>query len=111
MHGCVEATGSHTTLRIQFYPTPGGPTIEMDDVNVDVSLAGDGGFENGNGAWAPYPGTSNNFVVYGTRRDTAHSGSHFAAINTTDTGGGIYQDIALNTSAGQTVCGSAWVAH
>ena len=23
---CVEATGSHTTLRIQLYPTPGGPT-------------------------------------------------------------------------------------
>jgi hypothetical protein len=109
VHDCVEATGSHTTLRIQFYPTPGGPTVEIDDVDVHVSLTGDAGFETGGSGWAPYPGTNTNFVVYGNGATTAHSGSHFAATNTTSDGGGFYQDIALNTSAGQTVCGSAWV--
>ena len=109
VQGCVEATGSHTTLRIQVYPNPGGPTVEIDDVDVHVSLAANGGFETGMSAWAPYPGTNSNFVVYANGATTAHTGSHFGATNTTADGGGIYQDIALNTSAGQTVCGSAWV--
>jgi hypothetical protein len=109
VHGCVEATGSHTTLRIQFYPTPGGPTVEIDDVDVHLSLAANGGFETGGSSWAPYPSTNSNFVVYANGATTAHSGSHFAATNTTEGGGGFYQDIALDTSAGQTVCGSAWV--
>ncbi len=109
VHTCAEATGSHSTLQIQFYPTPGGPTIEIDDVNVSVSLAANGGFETGGSSWAPYPGTNSNFVVYGNGATTAHSGSNFAATNTTVQGGGIYQDIALNTTAGETVCASAWV--
>ena len=41
--------------------------------------------------------------------ENAHSGGHFAATNTTSAGGGIYQDVALNTSAGQLVCASAWL--
>jgi hypothetical protein len=109
VQGCVEATGGHTTLRIQVYPNPGGPTVEIDDVDVHVSLAANGGFETGMSSWAPYPGTNSNFAVYGNGATTAHTGSHFGATNTTADGGGIYQDIALNTSAGQTVCGSTWV--
>src|SRR6201999_1684028 len=108
VQGCVEASGSHTTLRIQVYPNPGGPTVEIDDVDVHVSLAVNGGFETGGSSWAPYPSTNTNFVVYGNDGTPAHSGSHFAATNTTSDGGGFYQDIALSTSAGQTVCGSAW---
>ena len=109
VHTCVEATAAHTTLRVQFYPTPGGPTIELDDVNVNVSLAANAGFETGGSSWAIYPSTGTNFVVYPNGATTAHSGSHFAATNTTADAGSIYQDIALNTSAGQTICGSAWV--
>jgi hypothetical protein len=111
VHACVEATGSHTTLRIQLYPTPGGPTVEMDDVHVDVSMAGDAGFETGSGAWAVYPSTNTNYVIYANSpgAPTAHGGDHFAAVNTTSGGGGIYQDVALNTSPGATVCASAWV--
>src|SRR6201985_1263289 len=41
--------------------------------------------------------------------ENAHSGGHYAAANTTSSGGGIYQDVALNTSAGQLVCASAWL--
>jgi hypothetical protein len=108
---CVEATGSHSSLRVQLYPMPGSPTTEIDDVNVGVSLAANGGFEDGGGPWAPFPGTTSNYVVYANAPGAppAYSGTHFAATNTSSAGGGIYEDIALNTTAGQTVCGSARV--
>ena len=108
---CVEATGSHSSLRIQVYPTPGSPTTEIDDVNANVSLADNGGFENGSAPWQPYPGTKSNFVVYGNTPGAppAYSGSHFAATNTASAGGGLVQDVPLNTTAGETVCGSARV--
>ena len=81
---CVEATGSHSSLRIQVYPTPGSPTTELDDVNVTQSLATNGGFEDGGGPWRPYPGTRSNYVVYANAPGAppAYSGTHFAAINT-----------------------------
>ena len=41
--------------------------------------------------------------------ETAHSGGHYAATNTTSAGGGIYEDVPLTTSAGQLVCASAWL--
>ena len=41
--------------------------------------------------------------------ENAHSGGHYAATNTTSAGGGIYEDVPLNTSAGQVVCASAWL--
>ncbi len=108
---CVEATGSHSSLRIQLYPTPGSPTTEVDDVNVSVSLAANGGFEDGSGPWEPYPGTKSNYVVYADAPGAppAYSGSHFAATNTSSTGGGLIEDVPLKTTAGQTVCGSARV--
>src|ERR1700722_2449537 len=106
---CAEATSDHTGLRVQFYPAPGSPTVDLDDVDVDQSLAVDGGFENG-GGWAKYPGTKSNFVDYGPSSGAAaHSGSHFGATNKASGGGGIYQDVSTDTSAGQVVCGSAWV--
>jgi hypothetical protein len=108
---CVEATGSHTSLRIQLYPTPGSPTTEIDDVNVNVSLAANGGFENGAGPWEVYPGTKSNYVVYANAPGAppAYAGTHFAATNTASSGGGLIEDVPLKTSAGQTVCGSARV--
>ncbi|HEY1568050.1 MAG TPA: hypothetical protein VGF68_13565, partial [Solirubrobacteraceae bacterium] len=109
---CVEASGEHTTLRIQFYPTPGAPTTEIDDVNVEESLAANGSFDDGNGApWKIYPQTRSNYTVYGNSpgAPSAFAGSHFAATNTSTGGGGIYEDIPLNTSPGETVCGSAEV--
>ncbi len=41
--------------------------------------------------------------------ETAHSGGHYAATNTSSAGGGIYEDVPLTTSAGQLVCASAWL--
>ena len=108
---CVEATGSHSSLRIQLYPAPGSPTTEVDDVNVNLSLAANGGFENGTGPWEPYPGTKSNYLVYANAPGAppAYAGSHFAATNTSSSGGGLIEDVPLNTTAGQTVCGSARV--
>jgi hypothetical protein len=108
---CVEASGNHTTLRIQFYPTPGSPTTEIDDVNVQESLATNGSFEFGSGPWKTYPGTKSNYTIYGNSpgAPAAYAGSHFAATNTSSSGGGIYEDIPLKTTAGGTVCGSARV--
>jgi hypothetical protein len=108
---CTEATASHTNLRVQFYPAVGSPTVEIDDVNVEQSLAVNGGFEHGGAPWKIYPGSKSNFVVYGNAPGAppAYAGTHFAAINTSTAGGGIIQDIPLKTSPGQTVCGSAVV--
>ena len=110
---CVEATGSHSSLRIQVYPTSGSPTTEIDDVNVTESLATNGGFEDGSGPWRPYPGTKSNYVVYANAPGAppAYSGTHFAATNTASAGGGLIEDVPLNTTAGETVCGSAPRPH
>src|SRR6185312_90791 len=32
VQACVEATRSHPNLRVQLYPKPGAPTVEIDDV-------------------------------------------------------------------------------
>jgi hypothetical protein len=31
---CVSASTSHSSIRVQFYPTPGGLTLEVDDIDV-----------------------------------------------------------------------------
>ncbi len=103
---CVEATTSHSALRVQFYPAQGSPTVNMDDIDVHESLGVNGGFEQGGAGWGPYPGTSSNFSVY---TGSAHSGSAYGATNTASAGGGIYQDVPLTTDAGETICASAWV--
>ncbi|HEX4010228.1 MAG TPA: hypothetical protein VHX62_09480 [Solirubrobacteraceae bacterium] len=110
VHACAEATSSHSGLRVQFYPSRGASAVDMDDIDVHESLAVNGGFEDGSSPWRPYPGTHSNFSIYaGSATAPAHGGTHFAATNTSSPGGGIYEDVALDTSPGQTVCGSAWV--
>ncbi|HEX3691186.1 MAG TPA: hypothetical protein VHV28_15910, partial [Solirubrobacteraceae bacterium] len=64
VQACVEATGSHTNLRVQLYPKPGAPTVEIDDVDVNESLGVNGGFEHGGAPWAVYPGSNSNYRVY-----------------------------------------------
>ena len=110
VHACAEATSAHTGLRVQFYPARGSPVVDMDDVDVHASLAANGGFEHGSSPWGIYPGTHSNFSIYtGSAAAPAHSGTHFAATNTSSAGGGIYEDMSLDTSPGQLICGSAWV--
>src|ERR1700748_3218477 len=41
--------------------------------------------------------------------ENAHSGGQYAHARHTSSGGGIYNGVALNPSAGQLVCASAWL--
>ena len=115
---CVTATSSHTQVRIQFYPTPGTPTLDVDAVDVHhalqvaAPLTQNGGFESGPAPWQV--GSNSNYVVYANGQiapnDVAFAGSHYAATNTSAPGGGFYQDITgQSISPGDTVCGSARV--
>ena len=107
---CVSATTSHTQLRIQFYPTPNTPTLEIDDIDVHASMAINGGFESGSGSWGAMAGT--NYVAYPSGQipgESARSGQYYAAMNTSQSGGGIYQDVPVSTVAGNLSCASAWV--
>ena len=115
---CVTATSSHTQVRIQFYPTPGTPTLDVDAVDVHhalqvaAPLTQNGGFESGPAPWQV--GSNSNYVVYANGQiapnDVAFAGTHYAATNTSAPGGGFYQDITgQSISPGDTVCGSARV--
>jgi hypothetical protein len=115
---CVTATTAHTQVRIQFYPTPGTPTVDVDAVNVqsdlDVqeSVTQNGSFESGVSPWIP--GGNTGFAVYGNGQiaagDAAYAGNRYAAMNTTSPGGGLYEDVTgLTIVPGDSVCGSAEV--
>lgn len=69
----------------------------------------DGGFENG---WAPWSRRLI-FVVYNNGQvagESARDAKHYAATNTSVSGGGFYEDLnGLNITAGQSFCASAWV--
>jgi surface antigen len=74
------------------------------------NLASNGGFEGG--AWSAYPGTHTNVVAYRNGQvsgESARSGLHYLATNTSSSGGGVYEDIPLTSAPGGLYCGSAWV--
>ena len=76
-------------------------------------LVQNGSFESGYAPWGEQPGT--NFVVYANGQlspsDTAFAGAHYAAMNTSASGGGIFQDMTgLTINVGDTICGSAEVS-
>jgi surface antigen len=76
------------------------------------SLAANGGFENGWGPWAAFPGTHTNWVDYRSGQvagESARSGLHYGATNTSSSGGGISEDVPVSVTPGQLICASAWV--
>ena len=34
VHTCATATSAHTAIRVQFYPAPNTPTLDIDDVHL-----------------------------------------------------------------------------
>ncbi len=115
---CATATTPHSDVRMQFYPTLGAPTVDIDAVdvhqalNVQQPVSQNGGFESGFSPWQSMPSTNVALYANGqlTPGDTAFAGTHYAATNTTAAGGGIYQDAAgLTINPGDTFCGSAEV--
>jgi hypothetical protein len=113
---CATATTAHTQVRIQFYPTPGTPTVDVDavtvqdDLDIQESVSQNGSFESGMAPWQE--GGHSNFAVYANGQigasDAAYAGAHYAATNASGPGGGFYEDInGITVEPGDTFCGSA----
>jgi hypothetical protein len=101
---CVTATAAHTKLRVQFYPAPGSPTLNVDAVDTHYAVARNGSFESGGSYWAP--SGSANFAVYS---GGSYDGSKYAATNTAASGDSIYNDRALTIGIGDSFCVEAQV--
>lgn len=101
---CVTASGAHTSVRVQFYPAPGGPTIGVDAVSLHATLAVNGGFNGSSSGWTR-TGTAN-FALYGSG---AYEGSGYAATNAAASGDSIRQDVARSIDEGDMYCVSAMV--
>lgn len=104
---CVTATEPHTELQIQYYLGAGITTTDAVDVTRDLGT--NGGFNIGYGTrgWSLYGST--NAVVYGSGQvagESPYEGSGFVAMNSTNNSG-IYQDIPVTISPGDTYCVSA----
>jgi len=107
---CVTATTNQSYVKVQFYPTPGGPTIGVDAVDVHQTLSANGGFNSGMDYWNAQPGT--NYVAYAAADNTGtnpYEGYRFGATNTATTGGSIYQNLPHTIAVGDTFCVSAEV--
>ena len=80
------------------------------EVKAPKNLAVNGGFNHGFGSWQVMPQT--NAVTYGpgVTGNDPYEGTQFAATNTSDGNGGIYQDVPVSIKPGDTFCGSAQVA-
>jgi hypothetical protein len=84
-------------------------TVASGPVNP-ITVAVNGGFNQGFGSWQGMPQT--NWATYGpgVTGNDPYEGTQFAATNTTDGNGGIYQDVPATINPGDTFCGSAQVA-
>jgi hypothetical protein len=105
-----DLPASYSTLRFQVYPTPGGGTTDMDTASLLPNLLANGSFENSEGGWDRIipSGATTNITRYDNAAD-AHDGSWYLAFNTTGAGGSIYQDVAVNASAGASYTATAWL--
>src|SRR6266545_5780915 len=111
VQACVTATREHPAIRIQCYPAANNfQTPPIENVDAHASLAVNGGFNHGFGSWQAMPQT--NAVTYGpgVTGNDPYEGTQFAATNTSDGNGGIYQDVPVSIKPGDTFCGSAQVA-
>ena len=109
---CMTASVAHSDLRIQLYPGVNAGTVDIDDVNVSKSFAVNGSFSDGWGPWQSEPDT--NYIDYSNGQqnllENSRDGTNYGAVNTSESGGGIYQDITgLTINPGDTYCASAFV--
>ena len=128
----VEGTGASMVLVVKpdeawlrdphrVFPVSIDPTIELgrgsynavSNATVSPGAAGtlvNGTFEAGWSGWQFWNGNGTTNVVVDSNSTRAHDGSQYLLTNTSSTdGGSVYQDIAFNTPAGQSVTVSAWV--
>ena len=101
---CVTAAGAHTSVRVQFYPSPGGATIGVDAVSFHATLAKNGGFNGDSSGWVRN-GTAN--FALGT--SGAYEGSGFAAVNASAGNDSISATVTRAVATGDMYCVSAHV--
>ena len=106
---CVTATGPHSDIRIQFYDVPRTPTLGIDAVDVHQSFVEDGGFNGDADGWRIQPHTRFAIEPAGRLAARRNEGKGFGVTNTSVLGGGVYQDIPLAVSAGDSFCADAEV--
>ena len=99
----------HDTLRVQLYPSVGTGTIQLDSVSVTWGNVGlrNGSFERGVSGWQSSSANSN-WALY-SNGAIAHDNTSYLASNTTDLGGGVYQDVATTAAPGQPISVSTWL--
>jgi hypothetical protein len=103
-------------LRFQVYAAPGGGTTDMDTASLAQNLLQSGSFENSTTGWNTTiepPGGTVNMVDYNTAHGApaiAHDGNGYLAFNTSSTGGGVYQNVPANATAGTSYVATAWLS-
>ncbi|MGD0874812.1 MAG: CHAP domain-containing protein [Acidimicrobiales bacterium] len=107
---CVTATGPHSEIRVQFYDVPKAPRLGVDAVDLYQSFVDNGGFNrrDGNG-WRTTSYTHFAIMPAGKLVTSQYEGNGFGVVSASALGGGIYQDISLPTSAGESFCADAEV--
>src|ERR1039458_5232994 len=107
---CVTASQPHSAVRIQFSDAPKTPRLGIDAVEVHQSLVEDGGFDRrGGGGWQTAGHSQLGIELAGRLVTSPYEGNGFGVIIASTAGGGIYQDISLPTSAGESFCADAEV--
>ncbi len=105
--GCWT-TFDNLTVNPNFTPPAQPPTATATTTPI-TNLAVNGGFDNGSSNWNVWPGS--NYTTYGpgVTGNDPYQGTGFGATNTSQSGGGIYQDISQNINPGDTFCASSEV--
>jgi len=106
---CVSATRAHSDLRIQFSDAPTTPRLLIDGVDVHESLVENGGFDELGGGWRTAGHSQLGIELADKLATRPYEGRGFGYTSSTAGGGGIYQDVALATTAGDSLCADAEV--
>ncbi|MGA2803758.1 MAG: CHAP domain-containing protein [Acidimicrobiales bacterium] len=106
---CVSATRAHSDLRIQFSDAPTTPRLSIDSVDVHESLVENGGFDEPGGGWRTAGHSQLGIELADKLATRPYEGRGFGYVSTSAGGGGIYQDVPLATTAGESLCADAEV--
>jgi hypothetical protein len=105
--GLGVTSGGSTSLRAQIYMTTTGHNLDVDGAQiVDAGLTS-ASFENSANPWQVYE-IATNLTAY-NNSNYAVEGSWYGEMNTSQTNGSVYQDVAIAAQAGQSYTFSIWV--
>ena len=100
-----------SALRVQVYPTPNGGTTDLDTVSLARSFVQSGSFEGTDAGWLTFGPT--NIALNDTRNGapaTAQDGYGYLSVNTSASGGSVYQDVPVGLAAGTTAVATVWLS-